>query len=202
VDSPDALVEIIKPLTQSGKLPAAELRDFMKLAPKGPFTDAKVFEEYLGSQEFYTPFLIDFVLPHEIMHTLCNQVGILRQPVWPYEGLAQWSSDHFLHKQGRENERRFYFLLYRMWYLAGVDDPKNENLVKFGNYAWFHGALLTLFKQIENECGDGFFPGLIRLAESKHPGKEGLKNAEWLGLFSQVAGKDLADRFTGKRAIP
>ena len=202
VDSPDALVEIIKPLTHPEKLPPAELQDFMKLAPKGPFTDVKAFEEYLGSAEFYTPFLIDFVLPHEIMHTLCNQVGILRQPVWPYEGLAQWSSDYFLHKQGREGERRFYFLLYRMWYLAGVDDPRNENLVKFGNYAWFHGALLTLFKQIEEECGDGFFPSLIKLAEERHPTKAGLKNADWLGLFNQAAGKDLGDRFKGKWAIP
>jgi hypothetical protein len=202
VDSPDALVEIIKPLTHPEKLSPAELQDFMKLAPKGPFTDVKAFEEYLGSAEFYTPFLIDFVLPHEIMHTLCNQVGILRQPVWPYEGIAQWSSDYFLRKQGREGERRFYFLLYRMWYLAGVDDPRNENLVKFGNYAWFHGALLTLFKQIEEECGDGFFPSLIKLAEERHPTKAGLKNADWLGLFNQAAGKDLGDRFKGKWAIP
>jgi hypothetical protein len=83
-----------------------------------------------------------------------------------------------------------------------VDDPKNENLVKFGNYAWLHGALLTLFKQIEGECGDGFFPALLGLAERRHPGKERLKNAEWLGLFNQAAGKDLSGRFSGKQAIP
>ena len=42
----------------------------------------------------------------------------------------------------------------------------------------------------------------IKLARGRHPGKMGLTNAEWLGLFNQAAGKDLGDRFTGKRAIP
>lgn len=195
LDPADALTEIIGPLTHPGKLPAEDLQAFMDWTPAGRFTDLKKFEEYLGSRSFYTDFVIDFVLPHEIMHCLCNQVKILRKPVWPYEGIAQWASDYFLRQQGREKERRFYFLLYKMFYVVGKEDAKNKNLIEFGNYAWFHGALLTWFRELEEKAGNDLVPRLIRLTESRVQEKKDLAESDWFYLFKQAGAGDLSPWF-------
>jgi hypothetical protein len=198
LELPEACVEIIAPLTDLRVLTREEVRDFMRTAPGGHGPSRRAFAAYLGSPAFYTDFMVDFVLPHEVMHVMCENAGIHRAPVWPYEGLAQWSADCYLRQHGRQDLARFYHLLYRMFYLAGKDDPANRSLERFGNYAWFHGQLTVMSGELEDELGAAFVPRLIRLAEARAAQRPAPTSADWVAILGEAAGKDMSGWFDAR----
>ncbi len=194
LEMPDACVVIIDPLTDLRALSAAEVREMLALAPPRPKTRVAL-RHYLKSRAFYHDLMTDFVLPHEIFHVYCNNVGIRRQPVWPYESLAQWSSEWFLHRQGEPDLARFYHLCYRMYYLAGMGRDGNEGLTRFTNYAWFHGADTVMMGELGKRYGEDFIPRVVRMAQERVAELAKASDAEWVRLFSETAGEDLAPWF-------
>lgn len=191
---PDACVAIIDPLTDLQALTDAEVREMLTLAPSHPRTRVEL-RHYLTSQAFYHDLMTDFVLPHEIFHLYCNNVGIRRQPVWPYESLAQWSAEYFLRQHDLPGLARFYHLCYRMYDLAGKGKDGNEGLMEFTNYAWFHGAGVVMWGELRERYGEDFVPRVLALAQRRVKELEKAKDAEWVALLSEAAGDDLKPWF-------
>lgn len=187
---PEACAVIIDPLTDLRGLTDGEVREMLALSP-GRATTRVALRRYLKSQAFYHDLMTDFVLPHEIFHVYCNNVGITRSPVWPYESLAQWSSEYLLRREGMDGLARFYHLCYRMYYLSGQGKDGNESLMRFTNYAWFHGADVVMLGELRERFGEDFIPRVVHAA----PGRKLPKDADWVKLFSETAGTDLAGWF-------
>lgn len=191
---PDACVVIIDPLTDLQVLTEAEVGEMLALAPSHPRTRVELLH-YLKSRAFYHDLMTDFVLPHEIFHLYCNNVGITRRPVWPYESLAQWSAEYFLRRNGMPGLARFYHLCYRMYYLAGRGKDGNEGLTKFTNYAWFHGAGVVMWGELRDRYGEDFVPRVVGLAQGRVKELGKATDADWMALLSEAAGEDLTGWF-------
>ena len=191
---PEACLVIIDPLTDLEVLTRDEAREMLTLTPARPRTRVEL-RHYLKSRDFYHDLMTDFVLPHEIFHVYCNNVGLARRPVWPYESLAQWSSEYLLRREGLTGLARFYHLCYRMYYLAGRGRDGNEGLMEFTNYAWFHGAGLVAMGELRQQYGDDFTPRLVRLAQGRAEPLASGNDADWVALFSETAGEDLTGWF-------
>jgi hypothetical protein len=193
IEMPEACVVIIDPLTQLDVLTRDEVRELKALAPTTHRRTRAELEAWLKSREFYHALMTDFVLPHEIFHVYCNNIGLRRQPVWPYESLAQWSAEYCLRHNGQAGLARFYHLCYRMYYLAGRGKDGNDGLIKFTNYAWFHGADTVMLGELAERLGEDFIPHFVAQAQKSPLDK--MQDADWVALLSKMAGEDLTGWF-------
>jgi hypothetical protein len=205
VELPEACVVIIDPLTRLEVLTREEVRELKERAPttharvgtRAPTRTRRELQEWLKSREFYHELMVDFVLPHEIFHLYCNNVDLKRSPVWPYESLAQWSAEYSLRRSGQTDLARFYYLCYRMYYLAGQGTEGNEGLVKFRNYAWFHGACLVMMGALRERLGEEFIPQVVRRAQGRKLEKDG----DWVKVFEEAAVEELGEWFVSEWGV-
>ena len=71
----------------------------------------------------------------------------------------------------------------------------NEHGTKMGvqNYAWFHGALIEMFCQLEAEHGPQFGPKVLTGLRKSAKGKKKISNGEIIAIIGSAIGTDLKD---------
>ncbi|MBI3919812.1 MAG: hypothetical protein HY318_00235 [Armatimonadetes bacterium] len=202
LDMPEALSSIVKPLLDPRQLTAAEARNLRRwLGLKSNLSDEGLLK-YLSSQKFYVDYLVEIVLVHEVMHDFCFEFGIPenygrdgRQAWWLFEGLAQWSVLWVQRSLGNDKWAGLHELLYRWMYRTGKDDKGNVSPIEYANYAWFHGALVEMFCELEECQGKKYGPEVLRHVLQSMRGREYLTDGEVVTLFSRAAGEDLSPWF-------
>jgi hypothetical protein len=223
IDLPETLVGIIEPLLDMKELPENELcklsgsrsnRAKPQLLGLTQGTTKDDLRKYLSSVDFYVDFLVEIVHPHEIMHDFCYEFSIPdnygrdgRKAWWVFEGLAQWSVLWIQRQLGNEQWAGIHELLYRWMYRTGRKQPGNVSPIQYENYAWFHGALLEMFCQLEEQFGRDYGPAVLSLLLEKIQGcgfdmsfgllnpADYLNDGEVVNIFSRVAGQDLSQWF-------
>ena len=218
IDMPDRIVRLIEPLLDVEELPEGDLRNLMKWLGLGQGATGEDLKKYLPSSEFYVDFLIEIVHIHEMMHDFCFEFGIPenygrdgRKAWWVFEGLAQWSVLWVQRRLGNERWAGIHELLYRWMYRTGRKQRGNLSPIQYENYAWFHGALLEMFCQLEEQFGREYGPAVLRLLLEKMQktthdfvlaqGRDYLSDGEVVDIFSSVAGQDLSQWFKVKWKI-
>jgi hypothetical protein len=202
IDMPEQLFRLVNPLLDISKLSQDDLRRLARLLSTGREVTTTELKEYLSSSEFYTDFLVEIVLVHEIMHNFCYEFGIPenygrngQKAWWVFEGLAQWSV-LWVHRQlGNDHWAELHELLYRWMYRTGRNHQGNISPVQYENYAWFHGALVEMFVQLEGKFGRDYGPAVLSLFLDKIKGRDFLNNREVVEIFSHVSGQDLSAWF-------
>ena len=73
----------------------------------------------------------------------------------------------------------------------------NERGTKMGvqNYAWFHGALIEMFCQLELKHGREFGSKVLAELKKNDTGKKEIPNEEIIAIISRAAGTDLGNWF-------
>lgn len=69
---------------------------------------------------------------------------------------------------------------------AGLDTP---------NYAWYHGGLLRMFRELEEMKGGPLLPELVRRVGDRCAGRSAVSDQEMIRVFSEVVGRDLGPWF-------
>jgi len=158
--------------------------------------------KYLSSSEFYVDFLIEIVHIHEITHDFCYEFGIPEnygrdgRKAWRlFEGLAQWSVLWVQRCLGNEQWADIHELLYGWIYKTGRKLQGNISLIQYENYAWFHGALVEMFCQLEEKFDSGYVPAVLISILEEMQDKDYLEDREAVAIFGSAAGQDLAQWF-------
>lgn len=202
IDEPVQLIRIIKPLLDIKKLSKDETCQLTNLLSTVEGTSISNLDQYLSSKEFYIHFLIEIVLLHEIMHDFCFEFGIPenygkngQKAWWLFEGLAQWSVLWVHRRLGNDHWVGLHELLYRWMYRTGQTYRGNISPINYSNYAWFHGILIEMFCQLENEFGNDYGPAILKILLKKMNSNDFLSNQEIIATFSCVANQDLSTWF-------
>lgn len=198
IDMPEGLVQIIAPLLDLRELPEDDLNRLEKC-----FRLTGDLQKHLSSLEFYVDFLIEIVCIHEIMHDFCYEFGIQenygrnkREAWWLFEGMAQCSVLWVQRRLGNEQWADIHELLYRWMYRTGRKQQGNISPVRYGNYAWFHGALVEMFCQLEERFGRNYGPTVLSSILEEMQDKDYLEDGDAVAIFSSAAGQDLAQWFS------
>ncbi len=203
VDLPTQLTYIADSMAISdGGPPVDRMARFLQLpSSAGP---REVHTQLKQSREFFLVFTANFILPHELTHGFCNDLDYPQQPRWYYEGIAQWAA-YKIHGQLRSPREadmidQYYQLLWqRATGLKVRDFARADELGAAGldtaNYAWYHGGLLQMFRQLEEMKGGELLPELLRVIGQRHRGNRNVPHAQMIETFSEVVGQDLKPWF-------
>lgn len=204
VDVPTQLAHIAGVMEiRRGGLEIDEMARRLRLAE--PSSPESVYEHLSRSQDFFMAFTAGFILPHELTHGFCNDLGYPQQPRWYYEGLAQWAGYQLqkrLRPPGEADMIDHYYQI--IWdrarpHLAVQEFARADKLGAEGldtpNYAWYHAGLLRMFRELEDVKGGELLPELVRAVDQRHKGHAHVAHDEMCATFSQVTGRDLGDWF-------
>ena len=202
VDMPERVVRLIDPLLDMKELPDGESRKLARWLGFTQETTVENLRQYLSSSSFYVDFLVEIVHTHEIMHDFCFEFGIpenygrdKRQAWWVFEGLAQWSVLWVQRRLGNERWAGMHELLYRWMYRTGREQQGNASPIQYRNYAWFHGALVELFCQMEEQFGRDYGPAVLRGLLKEMQGRDYFDDQEVVKIFSSEASQNLSQWF-------
>jgi len=70
------------------------------------------------------------------------------------------------------------------------------------NYAYFHGLLVEMYCQLEEQHGHGFGERLLKVLLARTQGRPEISDAETIALCSEAAGADLAPWFRERWQMP
>ena len=157
---------------------------------------------YLSSPEFYVDFLIEIVHIHEMTHDFCYEFRIPenhgrhgRKAWWLFEGLAQWSVLWVQRRLSNDKWADIHELLYRWMYRTGRKQQGNISPIQYENYAWFHGALVEMFCQLEERFGKDYGLAMLSSILEEMQDRDYLEDREIVTIFSSAAGQDLSQWF-------
>lgn len=162
------------------------------------------------SPDFYLRYVINFILPHEICHAMNNAARTPRQPWWIHEFQAQMAAVITCRELGFEHDAQLFELYYRLMYLGGLERVEETDVLTAGqkgasmgivNYAWYHGALMQMFHEIEQRSDEGFGERLLALCRDRASGRPEVNNAEFIALMSGAAGQDLSGYMAERWAL-
>lgn len=200
-DRPDGLAKLTWLLDLDAAPPemAGEFRELLGLYPDTPAAAVNAVIEQ--SVEFNRRYVINFILPHEICHAMNNAAQTPREPWWIHEFQAQGAAIMTCRELGLEGDARLFELYYRLMYLGGRERVEVTDVLACSqqstgmgivNYAWYHGALVEIFHEIEERSDEGFGERLLALARDRATGRQQVTGAEFIALMSAAAGEDLS----------
>ncbi|MCD6360254.1 MAG: hypothetical protein J7M38_05255 [Armatimonadetes bacterium] len=202
VEHPEGLARIAG-LLDLESAPADEVRLLKRLVGLYPeASDEALMGVLQYSPDFYLRFVIHFILPHEICHAMNNAAGTPREPWWIHEFQAQMAAILTCRELGFEADARLFELYYRLMYLGGLERVGETDVYAAGqkgpamgivNYAWYHGALVQMHHEIEEQSDELFGERLLRLCRDRATGRREVSNAEFTALMSEAAEADLSD---------
>jgi len=96
---------------------------------------------------------------------------------------------------GNEQWADIHELLYGWIYKTGRKLQGNISLIQYENYAWFHGALVEMFCQLEEKFDSGYVPAVLISILEEMQDKDYLEDREAVAIFGSAAGQDLAQWF-------
>jgi hypothetical protein len=202
VDMPETLVQIIAPLLDARELSEGDLNTLKKWLCPASANMREDLLKYLSAPELYVDFLIEIVHIHEMTHDFCYEFGIPenygrdeRKAWWLFEGLAQWSVLWVQRRLGNERWADIHELLYRWMYRTGKNQQGNISPVQYENYAWFHGALVEMFCQLEERFGKNYGLAVLKSILEEMKDKDYLGDREIVRIFSNVTEQDLSQWF-------
>jgi hypothetical protein len=76
-------------------------------------------------------------------------------------------------------------------YRTGRKQQGNISPIQYENYAWFHGALLEMFCQLDERFGKDYGPVVLSIILDKMQDKDYPEDRETLSIFSSAAGQYL-----------
>ena len=104
-----------------------------------------------------------------------------------------------------------FSLYYKMIYRGGMEKVQYKTITecydlgpkKLGvqNYAWYHGALIEMFSQLESVHGLDFGPKILRELKKSADGKKEISNADLIAILGRAAGAKLNDYFNNEWGI-
>jgi len=157
------------------------------------------------SKPFFVIFTAYFIMPHELTHGYCNALEYPQKPRWCYEGIAQWAAYHIQKDLRSADEAEMMYEYYQFVWDRGtprlrVQDFARADEVGAGeldtpNYAWYHGGLLRMFRELEEMKGADPLPGLIPTIAREYRGQRRVSHADMIKTFSDVIGRDLTEWF-------
>jgi hypothetical protein len=212
VDHPAELARLVN-LLSLADLDSQELARVAELVELPATSSAAEVEDHLRlSEAFYLDFYIDFILPHEIAHAFNNAAGTARQPTWLHEWQAQIAAILVCRHRGQNRQEELFTRYYRMMYRQGQAKVEHRTLpecIRAGytamgieNYAYFHGLLVAMYGQLEEEHGRDFGERLLQVLLEDTKGRPEITDVEAIELCSLAAGEDLTAWFRDRWKMP